>query len=771
MRSSIITFLVVFFASSYSNLFAQNLDYNSRITQFIAGNGCPELGNEEHTWTGFLSDNVMTAETPSGCVQKNYDGATTQSGTYATRNRTNVAATSFRARILAWEDDAGSRCSYDLSAFGGGDDCRTQMSTFRYFSNPNEFSYTSDTFTLGNSDYGMNVFYQYRYATTSLPDATEYTASTFATGGNRPFWGSRGNWAFSGADCAASGTITHNQTSSFSTMVSCKSMVSFSWRVSSQANADYLYVFVNGVKKDSISGTVGWTTKSVALDTGANTVEWRYVKDDSISTGLDRGFVDFITFTNATSVNPGIISGSQLIVAGGSVSTLASVQPALGFSNTVSYQWQYSNGTSWSNIGGAVASTYGPGSAYTTTYYRRRVQDGCGNTGYSYSNTVVANVMPYVANTVATDTSVGYITSGSWHHFYNSSNEVIFSLQGNITGAATTPIVTITKNSTYYQDLGTPANCTTGPSPGDAKFEMERSWNVSYTGTLSGTYNVRFYYLQAELDSVVGASYRHQNNNPNCTYGNRFGGSNGFYWFKTTTPTYAAPTYDTTNILSSLYYSLSSTLKYAQLSGITGFSGGSGGIVLRPVSFLPVDLINFTGSLNERDNVELEWSTASELNNSGFYIQRSRDNEYFEEIGYVEGSGTSNSYSSYHFEDESYKGGKVYYRLEQVDYDGSISYTESIAVDKENNGTVIVGKPLPNPTKGEVSIVIISPQKNKAYIDVTDQYGQRIENFEQDLASGQTKVKLDLQPYRSGLYYAIIQVGNESFTKKIVLTR
>lgn len=71
MRSSIITFLIVFFASSYSNLFAQNLDYNSRITQFIAGNGCPEFGNEEHTWTGFLSDNVMTAETPSGCVQKN----------------------------------------------------------------------------------------------------------------------------------------------------------------------------------------------------------------------------------------------------------------------------------------------------------------------------------------------------------------------------------------------------------------------------------------------------------------------------------------------------------------------------------------------------------------------------------------------------------------------------------------------------------------------------------------------------------------------------
>lgn len=677
-----------------------------------------------------------------------------------------MAATSFRARILAWEDDVGSRCTYDASGFGGGDNCRTQMNTSRSFTNPNEFSYTSSTFTLGNSDYRMNVFYQYRYSTASLPDATEYAASSITTSGSRPFWGCKGNWALVGSDCAASGTITHNQTSSFSTTVSCKSMVNFRWRISSLANADYMFLYVNGVKKDSISGTVGWTTKSVALDTGANTVEWRYVKDGSISTGLDRGFVDFITFTNATSVNPGIISGSQLIVAGGSVSTLASVQPALGFSNTLSYQWQYSNGISWSNIGGANGSSYTPSSPSVTTFYRRSVAT-CGSVAYSNVDTLT--VMPYVANTVATDTSVGYITSGSWHHFYNTDYEVIFSLQGNLTGATTSPKITVSKNAMTYVNPGTPSNCILGSSPGNASFEMERNWNVNFTGTLSGTYNVRFYYLQEEMDSVVSASYAHKNTYINCGYGNKYVSANGFYWFKTTASTYVAPTYDTTLVLAGSITNLSSTLRYAQLSGITSFSGGSGGIILSPVSFLPVDLIAFTCGLNKQNDAELKWSTGSELNNEGFYIERSLDNDYFREIGFVEGQGTSDTRSEYQFLDEDFVGTAAYYRLRQVDYDGSTSYSESIVIFQPSNGAVVVGRPIPNPTNGEVAMYVSTPQTAIGNIEIFDQFGQRVRSVQQTLEKGKSEIKLDLSAFRSGVYYANIQVNGQVFTKKIMV--
>lgn len=375
---------------------SQNIDYNARITQFNAGNCSIESGNEEHTWNGWLSDNINTAETYSGCITRNYNGSVTQTGTYAYRAQNNTTATQLRARLDAWEDDRGSRCVFDAdnNSFTNDDDCRVnQISNFN-FTNPLEYQYTSTNVTVGSNDYDMRVFYQYRYSTTTLSNATEYSASTLTSGGNRPFWGSRGNWAYSGSDCAASGTITHNQTSSFSTTVSCKSQVSFRWRVSSEANFDFLRVYVNGVEEAAISGTIGWVMVTLPLDYGSNTVEWRYVKDGSTSIGLDRGFVDNIAFTNATSLNPGSITGGETFNITGDPLALASDTDAQVYSATSNYQWQYSNDgtTGWTNIIGATIASYDPPVVTSTQYYRRRVQDECGNTGYS--NILQVEVLP-----------------------------------------------------------------------------------------------------------------------------------------------------------------------------------------------------------------------------------------------------------------------------------------------------------------------------------------------------------------------------------------
>ncbi len=80
------------FMSHYA-IHAQNIDYESRINRFYGSDCGSELGYEEHTWNGWLSDNVNTAETYSGCIQSDVNGATTQTGTYAARNRYNVTAT------------------------------------------------------------------------------------------------------------------------------------------------------------------------------------------------------------------------------------------------------------------------------------------------------------------------------------------------------------------------------------------------------------------------------------------------------------------------------------------------------------------------------------------------------------------------------------------------------------------------------------------------------------------------------------------------------
>ncbi len=152
----------------------------------------------------------------------------------------------------------------------------------------------------------MNTFYQYRYTTSAISDAVDNTTFGITTGGSRGFWGSLGAWASDGDDCATSGTITDSQTSSFSTTVSsvsCIDQVTFGWNVSSETNFDFLGFYINGVEHARISGTPGWATLAVALDPNIdNTLEWRYTKNASVSSNLDRGFVDAITYRSCPTI-------------------------------------------------------------------------------------------------------------------------------------------------------------------------------------------------------------------------------------------------------------------------------------------------------------------------------------------------------------------------------------------------------------------------------------------------------------------------------------
>ena len=288
------------------NAFTQNIDYESHIESFYYSGECPDepFSIEEQTWKGYISDNIDTSETYSGCIIEDVNDAITKVGTYATRTRHNVTTTQIIGRIDAWEDDFGGRCDFDENPLNPNinDECRTQETLAFNLSNPLEYQFTSLTQTIGSTVYNMQLFYQYRYASTTINIATENTTETFVTGGDRPFWGSLGTWSIDN-DAATSGTITHNQTSSFSTTVTGKSQVSFEWSVSSEINSDYLQVYVNNILNEEISGNIGWTNKTISLTGNTDTIEWRYTKDTSGNALDDRGHVNNITFTNATLSN------------------------------------------------------------------------------------------------------------------------------------------------------------------------------------------------------------------------------------------------------------------------------------------------------------------------------------------------------------------------------------------------------------------------------------------------------------------------------------
>jgi len=107
-----------------------------------------------------------------------------------------------------------------------------------------------------------------------------------------------GNWA------AQSGAIWHNQTNSLQTTISGVTNVSFWWKVSSQANGDFLEFLTNGVLAKRISGEVDWQSNYFKLPATANVLEWRYVKDAGFIAGSDCGWVDQVSFNPNLEVPP-----------------------------------------------------------------------------------------------------------------------------------------------------------------------------------------------------------------------------------------------------------------------------------------------------------------------------------------------------------------------------------------------------------------------------------------------------------------------------------
>ena len=116
-------------------------------------------------------------------------------------------------------------------------------------------------------------------------------------------------------------------------------------------------------------------------------------------------------------------------------------------------------------------------------------------------------------------------------------------------------------------------------------------------------------------------------------------------------------------------------------------------ITVYVLSTLPIELLYFTAE--EQDGkVALRWATASELNNDHFVIQRSRDGITFDDIDQVPGAGNSSVLLEYSAMDDAPGNGTIYYRLEQVDTDGSTDRSSIVTVQIDEHDLVIY----PNPT-------------------------------------------------------------------------
>ncbi|MCX6582619.1 MAG: hypothetical protein NT166_20795, partial [Candidatus Aminicenantes bacterium] len=155
-----------------------------------------------------------------------------------------------------------------------------------------KWTYSKDASTVGGSDCGwVDKLEIAAPASDPIAEAVDYPGLTFTLSGTGS-WYSQAATTYYGGDAAQSPVITHSQSSSMETAITGKTTVKFYWKVSSEANYDYLRFYIDGVLKTSISGTVNWTQQTYTVTSGAHTLKWTYVKDGSVSSGSDAGWVD-----------------------------------------------------------------------------------------------------------------------------------------------------------------------------------------------------------------------------------------------------------------------------------------------------------------------------------------------------------------------------------------------------------------------------------------------------------------------------------------------
>lgn len=180
---------------------------------------------------------------------------------------------------------------------------------------------------------------------------------------------------------------------------------------------------------------------------------------------------------------------------------------------------------------------------------------------------------------------------------------------------------------------------------------------------------------------------------------------------------------------------------------------------------LPVVMVNFTATASKGGNaVELNWTTATEVNNSHFEVQRSIDGKEFTNLELVKGAGTSFTSKSYTYTDNSpYLAGVNYYRLRQVDFNGEFSFSEVKTIDlSKSNGSVVIS---PNPFYNTFEVVINNREYTGADVNVVNMAGQSV--FTGSIQC-QNSLKIDLSNFSAGVYFVTVNTGSETFTEKII---
>lgn len=195
-------------------------------------------------------------------------------------------------------------------------------------------------------------------------------------------------------------------------------------------------------------------------------------------------------------------------------------------------------------------------------------------------------------------------------------------------------------------------------------------------------------------------------------------------------------------------------------------------------AILPVELTSFTASV-VGNGVQLNWITATEINNLGFDVERKSNTiSGWKTVGYVPGNGTSTEERAYSFLDENIPDGSYSYRLKQIDFDGTFMYSNELVVNVGFNPTnFVLLQNYPNPFNPATSIQFQASKEGLVSVKIYNMLGQEVRTlFNEEVAPGRYTIQWDGlsdngMRMSSGIYLYRMTASDFSDTKDMILLK
>jgi photosystem II stability/assembly factor-like uncharacterized protein len=205
-----------------------------------------------------------------------------------------------------------------------------------------------------------------------------------------------------------------------------------------------------------------------------------------------------------------------------------------------------------------------------------------------------------------------------------------------------------------------------------------------------------------------------------------------------------------------------------------GWAVGENGTILKTVnSGIPVELISFSAEI-ENNLVKLSWITATENNNLGFEVERKIKNDW-KKLAFIRGNGTTTMQQYYSYSDNisSSQGEiKIFYRLKQIDFNGSYKYLNEISVDLELTSIFNLEQNFPNPFNPTTTIKYSVGQNGFVTLKIFDVLGKEVATIvNSHKEAGSYKIEFDGNKLTNGIYYYMLKSNDLFSIKKFVLMK